>query len=65
MFAYGTSVIASVGRVRVFVDKILKGANPGDLPSTGETYDPVIAAAAKGSARLRPARGHGPHGLGR
>ncbi len=31
-FAYGTSVLEAVYRMAAYVDKILKGANPGELP---------------------------------
>ena len=32
LISYGVSVLAIYQRAAVFVDKILRGANPGDLP---------------------------------
>ena len=32
LIAYGPSFLEAVGRMPVYVDKILKGAKPGDLP---------------------------------
>lgn len=32
LIAYGTSVVDAVGRIPAYMDKILKGAKPGDVP---------------------------------
>jgi putative ABC transport system substrate-binding protein len=32
LIAYGTSVVDAVGRMPAYMDKVLKGAKPGDLP---------------------------------
>jgi putative ABC transport system substrate-binding protein len=32
LIVYGTSILEAVGRMSVYVDKILRGAKPGDLP---------------------------------
>jgi putative ABC transport system substrate-binding protein len=37
LLSYGRDVLAQYSRVAVFVDKILKGANPGDLPVEAPT----------------------------
>jgi ABC-type uncharacterized transport system substrate-binding protein len=43
LLSYGTNVAAMFHRAPVFVDKILKGANPGDLPvEQARTFELVI-----------------------
>jgi putative ABC transport system substrate-binding protein len=46
LISYGTSLNKSIRRSAVFVDKILKGANPGDLPIEQPTkFDLVVNLA--------------------
>jgi len=42
LIAYGTSVVAGARRMATYVDKILKGAKPGDLPVESVTGHELI-----------------------
>jgi putative tryptophan/tyrosine transport system substrate-binding protein len=54
VIAYGTSVVDAVGRMPAYVDKILKGAKPGDLPVEQPTrYELVINLTAAQALGLR------------
>lgn len=49
LLAYGTSQVQSIRRMAVYVDKILKGARPGDLPvERVASYELIVNARTAG-----------------
>ena len=53
MAAYGVDVIDLFRRVAGYVDKILRGANPGELPVEQPTkFQPIINLKTAGSLGL-------------
>ena len=57
LFAYGTSQVGSIRRMAVYVDKVLKGANPGELSvERVSPYELIVnlKTARTSASRCRP-----------